>query len=438
MKKIITLITNISFSLVAFCQISFTSADMPTAGFVQKVTRDTLPLPIVNYGNKGANQVYDFSTFTPYNNDTINYLTPTVSQLSKVPGSDLAITLDGANFLFTKTVSAKQTLLGFEGVLLGSNLSAFYNPAPETYRFPTQYNGNFTGTSKLVKVVTGASVGFATVDSVRLTLNSTYADTIDGWGKVITPVGKYKCLRQNRKDVTQTIIDIKLPIPFAPWSNVSNRSRTTVRYSYLTKEAKGSVITFEYDTLDNLLSATYSQIPPAPLAAKFVYKNMSGGLVQFTDSTNGYPDTYNWSFGDASGNSSSTNPNHTYAANGAYNVCLTVTNPSGSNTYCDTVKITGIQPSSINSILLSNIKIYPNPASTTISINLENSTNEIQAEFTAVEIYNVLGEKVKLQDRKDQSKVITISLMDLPKGMYLATILHSTGLRSTIASFVKE
>mgnify|MGYP003686670771 CR=1 FL=1 len=54
--------------------------------------------------------------------------------------------------------------------------------------------------------------------------------------------------------------------------------------------------------------------------------------------------SWNWSFGD--GNTSSTqNPQHTYAVNGNYQVCLVIQTSSGCvNTYCDTINITCIQP----------------------------------------------------------------------------------------------
>jgi hypothetical protein len=51
--------------------ITLTSADMPTAGWTQRTAKDTLPLPAINFGNKGANQVYDFSNLQPVVYDTI-------------------------------------------------------------------------------------------------------------------------------------------------------------------------------------------------------------------------------------------------------------------------------------------------------------------------------------------------------------------------------
>lgn len=50
---------------------------------------------------------------------------------------------------------------------------------------------------------------------------------------------------------------------------------------------------------------------------------------------------FEWNFGDGSAISSATFPTHTYAQPGTYYVCLTVTNDSCTDTYCDSVIITG-------------------------------------------------------------------------------------------------
>ena len=355
MKKLYSVCLLIVAITSCFAQITFTQANVPTINWSQKVVKDTLPLPSINYGIKGANRVYNFSNLTSFKNDTINYLAPTAAQLSNVPNAQLAITLDGLNFLFTKTTATKQTLEGFEGLLFGSTLSAKYNaPVPDIYQFSTQYLGKFNGTSTLVKVVSGASVNQPLADSVRLTVTTVYFDTIDGWGKVTTPVGSYKCLRQFRKEFVRTVADYKASFTFGAWTNASDTRDTTVRYSYLTKETKGSVVSFDYDSLDNLRSVTYSQIPPAAPVAKFGTINGANGLVTFTDSTDGYPDTYSWNFGDGSATSSALNPTHVYTSNGPFSVCLTVTNAGGSNTFCKTVTISGLAVTPVAAFSWSN------------------------------------------------------------------------------------
>ena len=109
MKRILllTFVLTIAFTQ-AQTPITFTSTDIASAGWTQITRKDTLPLPVINFGNKGANQVFDFSNLVWAVQDTLDYLTPTANQLSNVPGTDLAITPDGTNFLFTKTTLLKQ------------------------------------------------------------------------------------------------------------------------------------------------------------------------------------------------------------------------------------------------------------------------------------------------------------------------------------------
>jgi PKD repeat protein len=59
----------------------------------------------------------------------------------------------------------------------------------------------------------------------------------------------------------------------------------------------------------------------------------------FTDQSTNLPFTWAWTFGDG-GTSNQQNPNHTYAANGNYIVCLVVSNSCGSSTFCDTISVT--------------------------------------------------------------------------------------------------
>jgi PKD repeat protein len=82
--------------------------------------------------------------------------------------------------------------------------------------------------------------------------------------------------------------------------------------------------------------------------AAFQYSTVQCPTIAFTDFSTPGPGTFinsrSWTFGDG-GTSTATNPTHTYAANGSYQVCLTVTTTSGcTSTVCQTVNITCIQP----------------------------------------------------------------------------------------------
>jgi beta propeller repeat protein len=72
----------------------------------------------------------------------------------------------------------------------------------------------------------------------------------------------------------------------------------------------------------------------APPTASFISAPISGPvplLVTFTDTSAGYPDTWNWDFGDNT-TSNEKNPSHTYYSPGEYSALLNASNPYGNST----------------------------------------------------------------------------------------------------------
>jgi len=347
MKKInILLFFSLCFYLTN-AQITFLTTDIATAGYVDAHQKDTTT-GAVNWGNRGANQVYDFSAFHNDAKDTIFYLTPTSAQTTAVPGTTLAITGDHNTYIFAKNAATLFDYTGGQTVVSGNAVTSAFSPIDTGYKFPTTYGQNFRGTYGFQTTLPGSAIGQSSIYQVRLTNTTTYTDTIDGWGKVKTPVGTYNCLREHRVEHSSTLLEYKL-LSISPWATVPTSSTlpsnpvvsVTNKYNYLTKESHGTVITFTYDSANNPLTASWSTAPPFPVA-NFGYTTGSNGSVAFTDSSTGAPLTYSWNFGDGSSNSTATNPNHSYTANGTYYVCLTVTNTSGTNTKCDSVHITNI------------------------------------------------------------------------------------------------
>lgn len=71
-------------------------------------------------------------------------------------------------------------------------------------------------------------------------------------------------------------------------------------------------------------------------------------LVNFTDLSTGYPDAWEWDFGDGSGNSTVQHPQHTYTVPGNYTVTLTVSNSVGMDTEQKVDYIQVLEPSSVS------------------------------------------------------------------------------------------
>lgn len=346
MKQFI-LVLLVVFSAIAFAQtpITLTGADMPLVNTTQHRAMDTLPLPTVNVGNPGTNKTYDFSNLLVYKYDTVKYRPLTNNQQSNFPNADVAITTDGISFIFTKTNinPANFSLQGFQGPFGGANVTAQLSPVNVIYSFPYTYGNTATGSWGFQEKIPGGDLNLpAIVNDVRITFTATNTDTIDGWGKTVTPLGAYPSLRNKRVEYSRTLIEYSTIFTPNSYETQSDTRDTTIRYSYLAKESKGALVTLEYDSLDNLKDVIYSMTPPPAPTVSFTDTNTAGGLVNFASTVGGYNDSYSWNFGDGSSTSTQPNPSHTYTANGAYTVCLTVTNGTVSTTYCNTVIVTNI------------------------------------------------------------------------------------------------
>lgn len=330
--------------IIANAQITIVSTDLPTPQTILLNAVDTVPVGF-SAGPSGANQTWDFSGLVQDITETSTHAVPSSTPYgNSFPGTTNAITPDNSNYgYFTNTANAF-TGNGLAGPLLGPGtapVTVTFNPTFDLYRFPTQFGGAFGGSYGFQETQNNVSVPGSPipVNQVRVTFTSTYADYIDAWGTVITPMGSYSSLRQERIERTRTLIEFKLTA-ISPWQTADDIRDTTTTYTWLAKETQGPVLTIAYNTNTGAISRiTYSLTPPAPVA-DFSWTNPSGGLVQFTDlSTNG-PTSWSWDYDDGSALGTAQNPTHIYGANGTYNVCLTVTNATGSDTECKNVVVT--------------------------------------------------------------------------------------------------
>ncbi|HWB62114.1 MAG TPA: PKD domain-containing protein, partial [Chitinophagales bacterium] len=341
MKIRFTLATLIILSILhTQAQITLSSSDMPTAGWSEILVTDSPQTNnTIHYGNSGANQTYDFSGLTHvYKRDTVHYVSLNNTQQTNFPSATVAATLDYTNYVMLQTNSSKNDVEGLQGVIGGHTIYVKYSPVEDLYHFTTQYGATYSGSWGFRQAIPASWVGQGwPADSVILTVTDTYTDTIDGWGKVVTPVGAYKGLRDARKDTRHT--NIVATTVFSTTITVEDYTETTLEFSYLAKETKGALVSFDYDSAGNVKDAKYSLTPPAAPVPHFTWAAGGAGVINFTDNTDGYPTTYSWNFGDGN-TSNQQNPSHTYTYNGTYYVCETVTNAGGSNTYCDSVHVT--------------------------------------------------------------------------------------------------
>jgi PKD repeat protein len=337
MKKINSLLLFTLCFCLAQAQISFLNSDMPVLPWTNAQQEDTSTGINVNFGNAGANQVYNFSSFHKDKLDTTYYTVPTSTQNATVPNANLSATNDHVTYLLGQKTTGFFDFDGLQTNADGNTIISNYSQIDTYYKFPTVYNQNFHGTYGGSTTVPGSDFGLSfPVENVRIVNTTTYTDTIDGWGTVKTPIGTYNCLRQKRVENSNTVISYNTD--FSGYTTYETINTITTSYNYLTKETHGTVISFTYDSISQPLTASWSTTLPYPVAI-FTATNGANGSVAFSDSSTGTPLTYSWNFGDGN-TSASASPNHTYAANGTYYVCLTVTNTSGDSTKCDSVTVT--------------------------------------------------------------------------------------------------
>ena len=159
--------------------------------------------------------------------------------------------------------------------------------------------------------------------------------------------------------------------------------------------------------------------------------------------------SYFWDFGD--GNTSTlASPSHTYATTSMYTVCLTVSNGSCSNTYCDSPLIDttlsghGVTTLNVQKMIFTglaenkkqehSVKLFPNPAHNNIEIKYP-----FEKEDYTITATNLLGESVLCQNVNNiTSGTVILNIEDLTSGIYLLQITSKNGDFLAKTKFVKE
>lgn len=144
--------------------------------------------------------------------------------------------------------------------------------------------------------------------------------------------------------------------------------------------------------------------------AKYTF-NKNGNQVNFQNQSL-YYDQVSWSFGDGT-TSQLANPNKTYTAAGTYRVTIKALKGACYDEYTESIVVEG-NNTAINPVAFAEgLKVYPNPASEYLNIDLD---WDKPVRFS---MYNVLGIRVMEQEIKSQHTRINIS--NLSPGIYMYT-----------------
>jgi len=195
--------------------------------------------------------------------------------------------------------------------------------------------------------------------------------------------------------------------PFYTWNSGSVTSELTV---FETGTYVMSIADWNgCESSSNSITVT---VDPLPVAA--FSPNLNGFEIDFSnlsvDATG-----FEWNFGDGT-SSSDFEPTHTYTSEGLHNMWLVASNSCGSDTAFYSDLNVGINESEI----ISNYKIYPNPA--TDQIHLELLTTE--GLDLVVAIRNCLGQKLLESNLIATlgSNTFIFEINQLPSGYYLVDL----------------
>jgi hypothetical protein len=131
--------------------------------------------------------------------------------------------------------------------------------------------------------------------------------------------------------------------------------------------------------------------------------------VAFTDLSYREPATWSWGFGDGSAGSTARHPVHQFPDKGAYTVCLTVSNPYGSDTHCKTLYL-GVSAQD-NPVLQAQVQVWPNPFRDRLAVALSANLHS-----PAFRLYDMAGRPVR--EERLTLGVNEIEAGPLPAGMY--------------------
>ncbi|MBE7442808.1 MAG: T9SS type A sorting domain-containing protein [Flavobacteriales bacterium] len=153
----------------------------------------------------------------------------------------------------------------------------------------------------------------------------------------------------NGTQVISTPGDIK---GIANYTSTCNSGLTSTDYGYATfdpSEVSGPFpqncsVTYNWDNQNGCIGSYTKNIIVTSPNTSYTYIDNGNGNYTFTNNSSSVYNQYHWAFGDGY-TSSTTNPTHTFSANGTYIVALTTNDSMGISCvgyYLDTIVVTGV------------------------------------------------------------------------------------------------
>ena len=149
---------------------------------------------------------------------------------------------------------------------------------------------------------------------------------------------------------------------------------------------------------------------PIPEAAFEYTPDSLEQIVEFFDASH-YAYEWLWDFGDDTPLDTLHHPVHTYTQPGTYEVCLTVSNVTGMDTYCDTLYL-GVTATDYVFSRAAKVTLYPNPVDDQLFVHYTSTNN------CHIQLLNTFGKVLLSKQLEEGNHKFTINVAGFPSGLY--------------------
>ncbi|MFT5970580.1 MAG: hypothetical protein ACI8ZO_001094 [Flavobacteriales bacterium] len=199
MKKVLLSLGVIATAFAATAQITVTSTNLPVMfDAFETATDSTNNENVINPGNAGANQSWDFSSVTAETITGTGFIDPaSTDDAADFPTATLAADFQGQMAYF-RTSTDGMFLLGFGG----GDFAGKYEPENTLIKMPVTFGDSYSDNTSLNVDFEDTFTG--THDSLRYARETERDVDVDAWGTVILPSSSYDALRLNIEE-TNTV-----------------------------------------------------------------------------------------------------------------------------------------------------------------------------------------------------------------------------------------
>jgi len=446
MKSRLTLLSLILITQICIGQITISNTDLPVIGDTLRYSATLLDSASEETFNiSGANVTWDFSDIQPEAQGLFSYLpknqTPYNSEFNNNTffGRKATDALNIQGNTVTNVYEFYQnTNQGFTRVGLAAKYriltiaNTFSNP-DEIYQFPLNYgdvdSSNFYFFENIIFVGSYVSRGYR-------------KNTVDSYGNITTPFGTFNCIRVKTELYSIDSVSINGQPSFI--------ENYTIEYKWLAKGTKipvmqvnGTVINGDFIPTTMIYKDSYRPIskdlkPKGRFVASSIYPAIYKDTVQLIsqdidlERTNyNYtitPSTFNFV---NNSNRFSPRPEIVFNAVGFYTIEYSVTNSFGSadSTYVDHIYAALKSSVDENSLLSSNLRVFPNPIinnKITLSFDLKSNGP------VSIEILNLLGKRIYFENKgvypKGKSTILQEIPSEITNGSLIIKVVYADGV----------